>query len=150
MQKVASGLKEEQKSRLESLGFKQVVEKDKKVGVLRRKLAIAYEHFRYVTQEKVDKFNAKLHKKTMNRQGDYKRLEFESISKTELVPPSDVLTLLEEAKKLDCFDEFEIGYIAEVKDPIVFGRVKGCANRFFIGQWDDDVRIEDILAPNEG
>ena len=57
---------------------------------------------------------------------------------------------LEEAKKLDCFDEFEIAYIAEVKDPILFGIVKGCSTKFYVAQWDDDVRIEDILAPNEG
>ena len=150
MQKVASGLKQEQGSRLESLGFKQVVKKDKEVKTLRRKLAIAYEHFRYVTQEKVDKFNAKLHKKTQKRDGGYQYLEFESITKTELVPPDDVLTLLEEAKKFDCFDEFEIAHIAEVKDPILFGTIKGCSTKFYIAQWDTDVRIEDILAPNEG
>lgn len=143
------GLKQGQKSRLESLGFKRVVKKNEEVGILRIKLAIAYEHFRYVTQEKVDKFNQKLQTKTYNN-GDYKRLEFESIAKTELVPPGDVLTKLEEAKKLNCFDEFEVGYIAEVKDPIIFGRVKGCTTRFFIAQWDEDIRIEDILAPNEG
>jgi len=146
---VKVGLKQEQKSRLENLGFKQVVEKDKKVKTLRRKLAIAYEHFRYVTQEKIDKFNQKLHKKTY-KNGDYKRLEFETISKTSLVPPDNVLTALEEAKELDCFDNFEIAYITEVKDPIVFGIVKGCSTKFYIAQWDTDVRIEDILAPGEG
>ena len=40
--------------------------------------------------------------------------------------------------------------IVQTKDPIVFGCINKCADRFFIAQWDDDVSIEQILNDNEG
>jgi len=149
MQKVEKGLKQEERSRLEKLGFKQVIEKDNQVRTLTRKLAIAYEHFRYVRKEKIDAFNRKLYKKTM-KNGYYSQLAFQKVSETSMVPPPDVLTELEKAKKLNCFDEFEIGYIAKIKDPIMFGTINDCSTKFYIAQWDNDVRIEDILTENEG
>lgn len=150
MQTVLRGLKQVEQSRLKKLGFKQVVEKDEEVKCLQRKLAVAYEHFRYVRKEKIAAFNQKLYKKTRKNDGSYDILTFESIATTSKVPPVDVLTELEKAKELKCFDEFEIGYIAKVEDPILFGVVKGCDTKFYIAQWDTDVRIEDILASNEG
>ena len=150
MKTALRGLKEEEQSRLKRLGFKKVVEKDEEVKSLQRKLAIAYEHFRYVRQEKIAAFNQKLYKKTRKKDGGHDVLTFESITKTSKVPPTDVLEELEKAKELNCFDEFEIGYIAKVEDPILFGVVNGCTTKFYIAQWDTDVRIEDILASNEG
>jgi hypothetical protein len=35
-------------------------------------------------------------------------------------------------------------------DPIIFGRIKGSNNRYFVAQWDDDVKIEQILRADEG
>lgn len=150
MVKVAHGLKKDQRDRLQSLGFNKVIEKDSKTRELTRRLAIAYEHFRYVTPEKIDKFNQKLRKETKQKDGSHKYLAFEKISDTDLVPPDEVLTKLEQAKQLDCFDWFEIAYIAKVEDPIVFGVIEGCFTKFYVAQWDNDVRIEDILTSNEG
>ena len=150
MKTALRGLKEEEQGRLKKLGFKRVVEKDEEVKNLQRKLAIAYEHFRYVRQEKIAAFNQKLFKKTHSKDGSYDVLTFESICTTSKVPPVDVLTELEKAKELNCFDEFEIGYIAKVEDPILFGVVNGCTTKFYIAQWDTDICIEDILADNEG
>ena len=31
------------------------------------------------------------------------------------------------------------------KDPIIFGKITGCTDLFFITQWYDDVSIEEIL-----
>jgi hypothetical protein len=36
--------------------------------------------------------------------------------------------------------------VKEVIDPIIFGKIDGCTDRFFIAQWDDDVKIEDIVG----
>jgi hypothetical protein len=58
-----------------------------------------------------------------------------------------VLEKMREAKKCNCFDSFEIAKIESIevkKDPILFGRVNECGDRFFIAQWDDDVTIEAI------
>lgn len=60
---------------------------------------------------------------------------------------------LESAHADKCFDKFEVMTVEwhkEVPDPILFGVVNGCADRFFIAQWDTDVKIEDILKDHEG
>lgn len=146
---------------LEKLGFKKAVNELKEKKELKRKLVLAYEHFRYVRQEKIDAFNEKLRKKTLHKTGaagsnlwhHYDTLAFIPVADYSDIPPQKVLDKVEEAQKIQCFDDMEIGKIESVneyKDPIVFGRVNGCPDRFFIAQWDDDVKIEDILEKNEG
>lgn len=134
--------------RLEKLGFKAASTKVKELSVRQRKMAIAYEHYRFVCQEKIDAFNAKLRKAGSN--AGYQTLSFTPVEQYPDVPPVHVLDSLDLAQSRRCFDAFEIAHIIDVKDPILFGRINGCPDRFFIGQWDDDVKIEDILKPNEG
>jgi hypothetical protein len=123
---------------------------------LKRKLAIAYEHYRFVRLKKIVEFNEKLRKKThqfhiLSITETYDTLKFESIDKFGRVPPDHVLASLETAIERKCFDSFEVAHIETVKkDPILFGRVNGCTDYFFIDQWDNDVKIEDILKENEG
>lgn len=136
-------------SRLESLGFTKAARNVKEMAVKKRKMAIAYEHYRFVRPEKIDDFNKKLFAK---RKNDYSfdKLSFTPLKDYPEVPPTDVLDCLEGAVQHQCFDAFEVAHIVNVKDPILFGRVEGCSDRFYIAQWDDDVKIEDILKPNEG
>lgn len=142
--------------RLEKIGLKTASSKIKELRELKRKMTIAYEHFRYVKQDKIDAFNEKLRKETLKEDKNtyyYKRLDFISLDNYTEVPPEEVLTKIEQAQDLGCFDTFEIAKIVdrvEVKDPIVFGIIKGCPDRFFVGQWDNDVKIEDILKESEG
>ena len=144
--------------RLKQLGLTTVSRNLEFVKELNDKCAIAYERFRYVKPENIEKFNRDLYNKTVDEHapGGYRtfdKLVFTPISKYEQAPPEHVLSDLEEAKKLNCFDDFEIAHIQSVKelvDPILFGTIKGCPDRFFISQWDNDVRIEDILKENEG
>ena len=141
---------------LTSLGFKRAAERVDYLKTRKRKLAMAYEHFRFVTEENIDAFNAKLRKETEKKEGGYPvydRLAFIRIADYEKVPPTEALEKVADAQKLNCFDSFEVAYIESVKeipDPIIFGRVESCPDRFFIAQWDDDVKIEDILKENEG
>lgn len=136
--------------RLQELGFTRASDNLKKLSDKKRKLAIAYEHYRFVRQEKIDIFNQKLKAERKNPLDYYKLLSFTNISDYQEVPPDHVLDNLVKAKEMNCFDSFEIAHIVEVKDPILFGRINECSDRFFIDQWDDDVKIEDILMPNEG
>lgn len=140
---------------LEKLGFTKASGKLKQLSEKKRKLALAYEHYRFVRKEKIQDFNQKLKEKTArhDQYGStyYQTLKFTPVSEYEKVPPTDVLLKLEEALERKCFDSFEIAHIEEVKeDPILFGCIKGCTDKFFIAQWDNDVRIEDILKENEG
>lgn len=142
--------------KLEKAGFKAATDKVKRLKEMKRKMAIAYEHFRYVRQEKIDAFNERLGKESMKDNPSsytYKRLMFIPIDQYQEVPPSDVLDKVEVAQEIGCFDTFEVARIQDVvvqKDPIVFGRIEGCPDRFFVAQWDDDVTIEQILKENEG
>lgn len=139
--------------RLEKLGLKAASKRVTELRERKRKLAIAYEHHRFVRQEKIDAFNAKLKKESIQKSGEYKMLSFMALEQYEQAPPESVLDALETAIGRNCFDSFEVAHIVTkvpTPDPILFGRIKACPDRFFIGQWDDDVKIEDILAANEG
>lgn len=139
-------------ARLEKLGFKKAAERAKKLEGKRKKLMIAYEFYRYVKREKINAFNQDLRKKTHNWDGvgGYHTLDLVKIEDYESAPPTDVLDCLEAAKDHNCFDSFEVAYIKKVKDPLLFGVIEGCSDKFFIAQWDDDVSINDLLKENEG
>lgn len=141
-------------SKLERLGFVKAAGELKILAERKRKLALAYEHYRFVRKEKIDAFNAKLKSQTKVGKEPYsaswKSLRFTNIRDYAMVPPDEILMALETAQGRKCFDEFLVAHITEVKDPILFGAIGGCSDLFFIGQWDNDVKIEDILMPNEG
>lgn len=145
---VAEAVKAPTIDRLEKLGFKAAAVKNKETKVRARKMMIAYEHYRYVRQEKIDAFNKKL--LSQGTHYEYKTLAFTPVEKYSETPPDSVLDAMQVAVERNCFDAFEVAHIVNVKDPILFGRVSGCPDRFYIGQWDLDVCIEDILKENEG
>lgn len=136
---------------LKKLGFTTAV---KKLD-LAQKMKIAYGKYGFVTQEKINIFNDKLRKETLKEDSmsrTFKRLVFIDVSNYAEIPPPHVLRNLKEAISDGCFDKFEIAkieWIKEIKDPILFGRIEGCNDRFFIAQWDDDVKVEDILLVQE-
>jgi hypothetical protein len=135
--------------RLEALGFKRASTKLKDLAVKKRKMALAYELYRFVRPENINRFNDKLRADSY-KSGAYKILDFVGIESYKGAPPESVLASLETAQGHNCFDKFEVAYIRDVADPIIFGRIDGCEDRFYIDQWDEDVKIEDILRPNEG
>jgi hypothetical protein len=138
------------KEELTELGFKKCVEVlDEKVELM-RKTSIAYQHYDFITEESVVKFNEELKKETMKEDKNaysFKRLRFTEISSYEKIPPTEALKALRTAKGRLCFDTFEIADLENVKidkDPILFGCIKGCGDKFFLAQWDDDVTFEQI------
>lgn len=146
-----------QVSELEELGFKTAASNVTAKRELARKMRIAFEHFRVVTPQHIDQFNAKLREETRQDTGNggynYKTLAFTPIERYPEVPPAEALLKLKEAKELQCFDTYEVATIQSrvvVPDPILFGRITGCSNYYYIAQWDSDVSIEDILKEGEG
>lgn len=147
---------------LRDLGFEAAANETKAKRALARKLRIAFEHFRVVEPGQIKRFNEELHNKTLNRNPTidnpygypvYQVLKFTPTNQYAGVPPVEVLEKLKEAKKLDCFDAFEVATIESVQvvpDPVLFGVITGCQNKYFIAQWDNDVSIEQILRPEEG
>ena len=146
---------------LEELGFKAAASNVTAKRELARKMRIAFEHFRVITPDHITRFNEELKAKSTTQDGKnkwgsiytYQTLAFTPIEQYQEVPPAEALGKLREAKALDCFDSFEVATIKSVTvvpDPILLGRIIGCENRYFIAQWDDDVKIEDILKDDEG
>ena len=135
------------KARLDKLGFKTVTKKLE----LAKKLSPAYEKYMFVTEEKIQKFNQKLmeESKTEDKNSySFKKLFFTPIDQYGEIPPAHVLDKIEKAQEDGIFDKFEVARIkwqTISKDPIVFGSIYGCSDYFFIAQWDDDVRFEDIV-----
>lgn len=133
--------------RLKRLGLTAVATKLSKA----EKMKAAYENYLFLSAEKIDRFNKKLMNESLTenqRTRAYKRLQFIPLAKYTELPPPNVLEALEKAQNLNCFDTFEIAkidWIREMKDPILFGVIEGCTDKFFISQWDDDVKVEDIL-----
>jgi hypothetical protein len=136
---------------LAKLGLKSALAKITKGKKAFPKLKVAYARYGFIKTDQVEAFQRKLGIEKSKRAGYYKKLSFTSLERYDRdVPPMDVLKKIEEAKAVGCFDSFEIAYIEEVKkDPIVFGRIDGCTDRFFIAQWDNDVSIEQIIMAAE-
>ena len=135
---------------LASLGFTKMAAEVQKLKNRKRKMAIACEHFRAVKPEHVIIFEQLLRERTRKKDGSYKTLEFCCVDQYEKIPPVEVLNKLKDARGLNCFDWYEIAYIKEVKDPILFGRINESSLRFAIADWGDDVNIRDLLKENEG
>jgi len=153
------------KTELELLGLKAASRTvDRKVEMA-RKMAIASEHHRVVTPKNIEKFNRKLRRRTLSvlrigrsYKSTWQRLNFTPIDQYEEIPPTPVLEALKKAKELKCFDGFEVATLKVENatkmipppDPILFGTIRDCSNKYFIAQWDEDVAIEDILKRGEG
>jgi len=128
---------------LKELGMNAVAEKllRKKTG--KEKLLKAVSEYRYATGEDLDDFN-----NDMREHG--RELVLVEIKEYEKVPPDSVLESLLAAQAKKCFDTFHVAYIRKVKDPILFGKIDDFKNLyFFIDQWGDDVKIEDIIGTDE-
>ena len=148
-----------------------------------RKLALAYEHYRYVSQKKIDDFKSRLLQATRRRPTEaeamheattlmlmyqtigqilssasdvYDALVLDPLEKYVGLPPADVLATVKVARGRGIFDRMEVAHVEPVAtqihypDPIVFGLVDGCTDRFYIAEWGNDVSINDLLADNEG
>jgi len=140
--------------RLEKAGLKGMAATIKKLKDKKAKMLVAYECYRFVKPEKFDAFNERLRKETWNPQTyTYNRLRFTALENYDKVPPMSVIEEIEKANDRACFDRYEVADIESVQelpDPIVFGVIDGCSDKFYIAQWDNDVKIEDILNSNEG
>ena len=139
--------------RLERLGFKKASTTLKELSLRKQKMTIAYAMFKWVREEKVNAFNQKLYEKTRNwdKNGGYHKLEIVSVQDYEGTPPDSVLEKMEKVQALEIapgikvFDSYEVAYIRKVPDPLLFGCVRGCPDRFFIDQWDNDISIDELI-----
>lgn len=137
--------------RLAKLGVNKAAEKITEAQLFLDKTKVAYRLYRFLTPERIEAFNNKLKKDTMKEDKNsyyYKSLKFIPLDEYEDIPPENVLDRLERAQERGCFDTFEvckIDSVKQIKDPIIFGCIKDCPDKFFIAQWDDDITVDEIM-----
>lgn len=123
---------------------------------LSAKLKIAYERYRFLTPTAIQKFQDKLRAEQVTDEKGvriYKQLRFTALESYPKIPPDHVLAALMQAKEVGCFDTFEVvdlETITVLPDPLLLGCITGSEDKFYITQWDDDVKIQDILQADEG
>lgn len=104
-------------------------------------LQVTPAHFGYdtfITNREVNLFRDHLPKN--------KELIIDEIDEYEKPLPRDIEKKLKDARQAGCFEKFVIFWVRTIKDPIIFGLVKGDSNKFyFIAEWDDDVSVQDFL-----
>lgn len=62
------------------------------------------------------------------------------------VPPHRIIEALEAHRERGCFDEFVVGEVVRVKDPLLLGTINGVTDRlWFIAQWGEDVALDDVI-----
>lgn len=165
-------------------GFIAAADRLEEKARVARTLAIAYEHYRYVTQEQIDAFQGRLKRATTRKPtieeiyasrsprssfvglSDeqlvryatpvYDHLVLDNLEAYEGLPPVDVMLKVKEARSRGIFNGFQVAHVQPVAtrivlpDPIVFGCVQGCTDRFFVAEWGTDVRLADLVGPNGG
>lgn len=146
---------EEKVAYLKSIGLVAVAETIEETASLSEKLKEAYARYRFLTPSAIERFQQKLRDEATQAHGviSYKRLRFTRLEQYQKLPPDEVLAALEQAKSYQCFDYFEVADLETVKqlpDPLLLGCVNNCADKFFITQWDEDVKIQNILQGDEG
>jgi len=144
---------------LKKLGFKNVASRLEAEDKFRTKTFLAYNNYEFISEEDYQAFNEELRAKTQVRDQYmgrsyyvYDKLVMTRLEEYPDLPPEEVLLELKTAQERECFDYYEIAKIEsirEVIDPILFGRINGCTDRFFIAQWDHDVKFEDIKRRKE-
>ena len=142
---------------LKELGFESAAKELSASKEFNRKTCEAYAFYKIVRQEHIDKFNEESKKNSLKESGTagkdlyhaYDKLCLTNIKEYKEVPPEPVLTKLKEARDKAIFDSFEIMKIESVKeykDPILFGRIIGCTDLFFIAEWDEDIKMKDLIG----
>lgn len=61
------------------------------------------------------------------------------------IPPLNILRKFKDEKLKKIFDYFTVASVNAIKDPLLLGRVEGSQSRFFLGQWGNDVSLDDII-----
>ena len=61
------------------------------------------------------------------------------------IPPEPVLARLAEEKVKGIFQEYHVASVENIHDPLLLGIVKGCADRWYLSQWGNDVSLDDVI-----
>lgn len=147
---------------LKELGFTAAAAGVERDRVLAHKMRVAWENTESViTPEIFAKFCEDLRRQTERKTGQTNQWgehsTFDTIKLTSLadypeVPPKEALDALKRVKDLGCFDSFEVATrksVHVIPDPVIFGRINDCPDRYTVAIWGDDLPIREWLAKDE-
>ena len=63
----------------------------------------------------------------------------------EGLPPDNVLETFKKHKERKIFDYYTVAEVEHVHDPLLLGRLHNNDNCYFIAQWGDDVKLDDVI-----
>ncbi len=120
---------------LEDLGLSSVsenlkvkVKEDEEAKEAKKRLLLAYENYRVVSPDKIERMDKALYERTSKQDErgylTYDKLRFTNIKHYDKIPPKEAREKLKEALETNLFDEFEvcdIQSVTKVPDPIIFG-----------------------------
>lgn len=142
---------------LKELGLEDAGSELLRLQEKKRKLTTAYEFHRVVPMAAINQFQKTLRKKSEKKHKDgsteYETLRLTPLKNWKKVPPQEARTLLKEAIGRNCFDYFEVAHIESVverPDPIIFGRITDVTDLFVVAQWDNDIKVSDLIKETEG
>jgi len=75
----------------------------------------------------------------------YFRWKEEKVEDYGALPPESVLKTYAEHKERRLFDYFTIASVEGIHDPLLLGRLNDDETRYYIAQWGDDVKLDDVI-----
>lgn len=67
------------------------------------------------------------------------------VEQYKTLPPENVLNTFKTHKSRKVFDYFTIASVEGIHDPLLLGRLKGDNRCYFIAQWGDDIKLDDVI-----
>jgi hypothetical protein len=140
--------------RLEKLGLKSQARILEQEIVLRQKLNKLKEwDYNILTHSSIEKYDGSTSMGLKNvvkidSVEKYVGIDNSTAAKDKIIPDV-VLDKFQEAKDRCLFDSFAILWVEKIKnDPLLLGQIDGCSDYFFIAEWGDDIKFEDIANEN--
>lgn len=128
---------------LKELGFEAIHERVESFATMRAKENMAgMSGYTRIKWEDFKRVNDELEKKTEHTM----QLSLTPVKEYDGIPPTDVLTKMQEAVKATIFDTFSIISVKKVPDPILVGHISGTKDLFFIAEWGEDISLKDFIG----
>lgn len=129
-----------------AVGMTRMMEKvDREICLTAKRQKLMDYKYILITEENIKDFLKR--KSSFLGVSVWDRLEWDEkpLEQSEHLPPATVVEAIKVHQDRNVFDYMTIASVREVKDPIVFGRLTGSKDRFFIAQWGDDVCLDDLI-----
>ena len=101
----------------------------------------------YLSERPAETFYAKTVDLQSSKAGTVGRFEWTEVCVGDYpgIPPANVLETFRNVKAKKLFDYYTVASVNAVPDPLLLGRIENSTSRYFIGQWGNDVSLDDVI-----